>query len=470
MESLAEHGDADTTESREIEMMKEKFAKLLLGEDMSGSGQGVCSALAISNAITNLCASVFGRLWRLEPLPSDKRSLWRREMEWLLSVTDHIVELKPSLQILPNGARVEVMSCQPRSDLYVNLPALQKLDSMLLETLDGFSKTVFWYVDQGIVAPQADGTVSFQKRQEDKWWLPVPRLPPGGLPEAARKLLSHKLESVNQILKASTAINSSTLADMEVPESYLETLPKTGRACLGEVIYRCITSERFSSECLLDCLDLESEHAALDMANCVEAAIYVWRRKQSPKSTPHPSHCAARSSWVIVKDLVAYGDKSELLAERAESLLQSLKQRFPGLTQTTLDATKIQYNKDVGKSILESYSRAMESLAFNIAARIEDLLYVDDINKQSDRLSSAHRTPNKSPDPATGERTPLLVGSCHKPMRCGMGVKRVLTHYLVGDGKANGCGQNRQGIDAVSTRVSEGIASHRSIDSKYQLI
>jgi hypothetical protein len=38
-----------------MEMMKERFAKLLLGEDMSGSGKGVCTALAISNAITNLC-------------------------------------------------------------------------------------------------------------------------------------------------------------------------------------------------------------------------------------------------------------------------------------------------------------------------------------------------------------------------------------------------------------------------------
>ena len=40
--------------SAEVEMMKEKFAKLLLGEDMSGGGKGVCTALAISNAITNL--------------------------------------------------------------------------------------------------------------------------------------------------------------------------------------------------------------------------------------------------------------------------------------------------------------------------------------------------------------------------------------------------------------------------------
>ncbi|KAJ4865935.1 Rop guanine nucleotide exchange factor 7 [Raphanus sativus] len=37
----------------EIEMMKERFSKLLLGEDMSGSGNGVCTALAISYAITN---------------------------------------------------------------------------------------------------------------------------------------------------------------------------------------------------------------------------------------------------------------------------------------------------------------------------------------------------------------------------------------------------------------------------------
>ncbi|RWW81366.1 hypothetical protein BHE74_00010258 [Ensete ventricosum] len=39
----------------DIESMKERFSKLLLGEDMSGCGKGVCTALAISNAITNLC-------------------------------------------------------------------------------------------------------------------------------------------------------------------------------------------------------------------------------------------------------------------------------------------------------------------------------------------------------------------------------------------------------------------------------
>lgn len=41
-----------------MDLMKEKFAKLLLGEDMSGRGKGVSSALALSNAITNLAGNL----------------------------------------------------------------------------------------------------------------------------------------------------------------------------------------------------------------------------------------------------------------------------------------------------------------------------------------------------------------------------------------------------------------------------
>lgn len=215
--------------SVETEIMKERFAKLLLGEDMSGSGKGVCTALAISNAITNLYAMAFGQLWRLEPLPSEKKSMWQREMECLLCVSDHIVELKPSWQTFPDGSKLEVMNCRPRADLYINLPALRKLDNMLLEILDSFSSTEFWYIDQGIIASDAHKSTSFSKiihRQEEKWWLPVPRVPSGGLLEDTRKQLTNKRECANQILKAAMAINSITLAEMEVPESYLETLPK----------------------------------------------------------------------------------------------------------------------------------------------------------------------------------------------------------------------------------------------------
>lgn len=95
--------------------------------------------------------------------------------------------------------------------------------------MDSFDDTEFWYVDQGIIAPEDDGSSSFRKalqRQEEKWWLPVPRVPAGGLSENSRKQLQHKRDCTNQILKAAMAINSTTLADMEVPDSFLDSLPK----------------------------------------------------------------------------------------------------------------------------------------------------------------------------------------------------------------------------------------------------
>ncbi|GAU45727.1 hypothetical protein TSUD_247350 [Trifolium subterraneum] len=319
-----------------VDMMKERFAKLLLGEDMSGSGKGVSTAMAISNAITNLCGTVFGQLWRLEPVPCEKKEKWQREMDWLLCVGDHIVELMPSWQTFPDGSKLEVMTCRPRSDIFINLPALRKLDNMLLEILDSCTSMEFWYVDQGIVAPDADGTASFRKRnqrQEEKWWLPVPRVPPSGLSESSRKKLTHTRECASQILKAAMSINSIALGDMEVPESYLESLPK--------------------------------------IANRLEAAIYVWRRRSHSRPPLYPIRSTTKSSWEIVKDFMVDGDKRDLLAERAESILLSLKQRFPGLSQTTLDTSKIQYNKvqDFSFFLMYCILKLLEKVELSIEIR-----------------------------------------------------------------------------------------------------
>ncbi|CAI9104806.1 OLC1v1003569C1 [Oldenlandia corymbosa var. corymbosa] len=401
-------GDADLSE---MEMMKERFAKLLLGEDMSGGGKGVCTALAISNAITNLSATVFGELWRLEPLAPQKKAMWCREMEWLLSVSDSIVELVPSKQQFPDGGGTyEVMETRPRSDLYMNLPALKKLDAMLISILDGFQdEKEFWYVDRGIIVANgvecgdefspsvsSSGGSRPSVRQEDKWWLPCPKVHPKGLSEDARKRLQQCRDCTNQILKAALAINSNVLAEMEIPSAYLDTLPKSGKACLGDIIYRYITADQFSPEHLLDCLDLSSEHHTLEVANRIEAALHVWRlkdRKKFPLDHDHHQKSPKRRSWGgKVKGLVAATmdiEKNNFLAQRAETLLHSLRLRFPGLPQTALDMNKIQYNKDVGQSILESYSRVMESLAFNVMARIDDVLYVDDATKRCNALESS---------------------------------------------------------------------------------
>lgn len=144
-----------------------------------------------------------------------------------------------------------------------------------------------------------------------------------------------------------------------IPFSYIQLgLFQTARACLGDVIYGHITSDQFSSECVIDCLDVSSEHQAIEIADKMEASIHIWHRRanirpsfsssnnnSSNSSSTNTARYSTKTSWEMVKDLMVDAEKWELLAERAESIMVSLRQRFPGLPQTTLDITKIQHNK-----------------------------------------------------------------------------------------------------------------------------
>ncbi|XP_073065020.1 rop guanine nucleotide exchange factor 3-like [Primulina eburnea] len=373
----------------ELELMKERFSKLLLGEDMSGSGTGVPTAITISNAITNLYASIFGQHQRLEPLNLDRKMMWKREMNCLLSVCDYMVELSPTLHSLKDGTTLEVMTSRPRPDICINLPALKKLDAMLLDILESFKETEFWYAEQGSISGNSTHSGSFRRiiqpqkpvhKEEEKWWLPVPCIPIDGLSEESKKRLRKKRDIANQIHKAAMAINSGILAEMQIPESFMASLPKSGKASVGDAIYKYMyNAEKFSADHLLDSLNICSEHEALELADKVEASMYTWRRKMF---TAH-----SKSSWGMVKDLVSdidRSDKNHLLANRADTLLLCLKLRYPKLSQTTLDMCKIQYNMDVGQAILESYSRVLESLAFNIVAWIDDVLFVDKTMKKQE--------------------------------------------------------------------------------------
>ncbi|THF95978.1 hypothetical protein TEA_009381 [Camellia sinensis var. sinensis] len=466
----AEKSVSARTDLSEVELMKERFSKLLLGEDMSGGGKGVCTALAVSNAITNLSASVFGELWKLEPLAPQKKLMWRREMEWLLCVSDSIVELIPSMQEFPDGGTFEVMVTQPRLDLYVNLPALKKLDAMLIIMLDGFCDSEFYYVDRGIVIANGENIEAHSSspssgrpsiRLEEKWWLPFPKVPPNGLSDDSRKRLQKCRERNAQIKYlrlpgqsiavywliwksqiftwracprhfmpfgvVMNAIIFIVFLFLNIPDQtviFNLLYVKSGKTCLGEILYRYITADQFSPECLLDYLDLSSEYTTLEIANRIETAIHIWRQKYLKGDLKHAKIVRSSSWGGKVKDLVVDKEKSKLLAERAETLLQNLKLRFPGLPQTALDTNKIQFNKDVGQSILESYSRVMESLAFNIMARIDDLLYVDDATKQqaaSESVAMLHQggLTGALPVPKRMSPIPLSIklNSCDFPLR-----------------------------------------------------
>ncbi|CAN1775127.1 Rop guanine nucleotide exchange factor 12 [Linum perenne] len=345
----------------EMDQMKERFSKLLLGEDMSGGGKGVSSALALSNAITNLAASVFGEQWRLEPMSTERKTRWRREIDLLLTVTDHIVEFVAAQQGNVELLYIQIMVTRQRNDLLMNIPALRKLDAMLIDCLDNFKEqSEFTYVSRD--APDSE---KGSKRKEEKWWLPTVKVPANGLSESARRFIQIQKDSVNQVLKAAMAINAQVLSEMEIPESYIESLPKNGRISLGDSAYKNITVECFDPDQFLSTMDLSSEHKILDLKDRIEASIVIWKRKMNQKD--------GKSAWASGISI----EKREVFEERAETILIIMKQRFPGIPQSALDISKIESNRDVGQAILESYSRILESLAFTVLSRIEDVLYSD---------------------------------------------------------------------------------------------
>ncbi|WVZ69309.1 hypothetical protein U9M48_018115 [Paspalum notatum var. saurae] len=369
--------DRETGPPSDLDLVNDKFAKLLLGEDMSGTGKGVSSALALSNAITNLAASIFGEQRRLEPMSAERRTRWNKEIDWLLSVTDHIVECAPSQQVSEDGTNMEVMGTQQRMDLLVNIPALRKLDAMLLEYLDSFNEAQeYWYV-----AKDADG--GEDEESCDKWWIPTVRVPDEGLSEASKKWLQHQKDLVGQVLKAAMAINADVLTEMEIPEEYIESLPKNGRSILGDSMYKTITDDIFNPNELLNSADLSTEHKIVDLKDRIEASVVIWQRKLCNKLSWGPASYSSQ--------------KREEFEERAQTVLLILKQRFPGIPQSSLDISKIQYNKDVGFAILESYSRTLESLAFAVLSRIEDVLHADAVVRDPKRTKSRRRPSVESP-------------------------------------------------------------------------
>nr|GFB56468.1 Rop guanine nucleotide exchange factor 1-like [Tanacetum cinerariifolium] len=118
----------------------------------------------------------------------------------------------------------------------------------------------------------------------------------------------------------------------------------------------------------------------------------------------------------------------KVLSERASTLLKNLKIQFPGLPRTRLDLDKIQSNKDVGQAILESYSRVIESLAFNLMARIDDLLYVNDATKK--RAVAAASAQLQRPTMRGNSWASMVTGPPygHSPLEIGSRDKRRLSN------------------------------------------
>lgn len=94
-----------------------------------------------------------------------------------------------------------------------------------------------------------------------------------------------------------------------------------------------MTSDFFDPGQFLSTMDLSSELPVLDLKNKIEASIVIWKRKMHQKDS--------KSSWSTSISM----EKRELFEDRAETILILLKQQFPGLPQSSLEISKIEYNK-----------------------------------------------------------------------------------------------------------------------------
>lgn len=90
------------------------------------------------------------------------------------------------------------------------------------------------------------------QRNEDKWWLPTVKVPPNGLSEVSRRWLQFQKESVNQVLKAAMAINAQVLSEMDIPENYIETLPKVFKIPENYIVLFIYTQRRYQVRVFLN--------------------------------------------------------------------------------------------------------------------------------------------------------------------------------------------------------------------------
>ena len=117
---------------------------------------------------------------------------------------------------------------------------------------------------------------------------------------------------------------------------------------------------------------------------------------------------------------------------------------------------------------MESYSRVLESLAFNLVARIDDVLYVDDLTKHSDQISSLSKVgvvtlkqiPYSVPVPSTPYKsafgTSPLNNDNNLPER-GPGVKKSLTDFLSIEPKGGDSDSSIEKQASESSRVDEEV-------------
>ncbi|GER54744.1 Rop guanine nucleotide exchange factor [Striga asiatica] len=341
----------------DIDIMKEKFAKLLLGDDVTGKARSVSAELALSNGGVGIL-TIFSQLACLQSaqkLSSSPRWISDHSFSNFRMSDSMSNDHKPCTVNLDSIGLLQGVDDNPDPSTtrvpFISTPAWDKVKKKHIRN-HGYWQLVLTWGPARVVVDALQNT----DRTEDSldsmvdtefWYTKVGSEAEVGLSNIDRKRLLHKGKLVYQVFKAAKSINENILAAMPIPAVVKDSLPKSAKASLGEELNKILNAESLPHE---------------EMAWMEKIAGQV-----NNKST-------VQSSWPFAKDSHSELDRFEWLVNRAELLVHQLKIKYPNLPQTFFDVTKIRYGKDLGHSVLGAYSRVLFNLAFRILSRIGDIL------------------------------------------------------------------------------------------------
>jgi hypothetical protein len=338
-------------------------------------------ARALELQITTLNANTFGDLKKLEPLPHRLEHMWATELEVLLSMLQEIKEMRVGQ---PNTLR---------DDIARHLPALQRCDRIVRNTLRSFSELVDHvnYVERGPVDVSGGGGSSSNARSQRRWWIKVPVVKDGGLPPCVRELVEETEREMRGVFKVCHEINVDVVKSMPVPDSFVDMLPKHARSLISRELKEGLTTwGMFKVSDFMKDRGMWTREAAKDVTSSLEKVALIWEAKTSQKT-------------FLSRTFDIRGERFHQAVtafRRCQNAIRDLRREWPTMTHTDLDMAKIESNEDIGMAGLEAYSRALESRAARLLTRIKELLEADD----------EQRHPSPPSIPAVVTRKMVTVG------------------------------------------------------------
>ena len=184
---------------------------------------------------------------------------------------------------------------------------------------------------------------------DGKWWKKVPKMTKGSLPTKWARELACIAAFCGRELAQCRVVNDEAIGRMAVPDDYLASLPKNAGDVSGkgamDGMSKALKKDKLDPFALLaaEGVDRSDKIALMEAMNNLEKMALIWEGKMEAKGKK------------------GGGGKKDMGTINARKVVSAIKSAYPGMGQTALEQTKMQQNRDVGSSVLEAYSRVLES-------------------------------------------------------------------------------------------------------------